>query len=112
MFDRSTEIANQRRASYTAAAGALAASWRKGALAERDALFTELAKLCIDSNPDLYDAIEAFADAVIGNDPNAGGKLAELLERMRATAVWGEVRYRYIDSGATREALFLKIIES
>ena len=112
MSDRSVEIASQRRANYAAVAASLVAIWRRDGGTEKDALFAELAKLCMESNPDLYVVIETFADAVITGDAQAARRLAELLEQMRATAVLGKVRHNYVNKGHAREALFQKLIES
>ncbi|WP_156361356.1 hypothetical protein [Sphingomonas sp. Leaf67] len=110
MFDKPAEIAAFRRTSYSAAAKEIAAAWRKEKFASRDHIFPILAGLCVDSNPDLFDEIEILADAMIEHDPATADRIADLLEKMRATAVWGEVRHNHITKGRDRTALFLKLV--
>ncbi|MBB6503328.1 hypothetical protein F4693_000277 [Sphingomonas endophytica] len=112
MFDRSVEIAAWRRTSYTAATKDLVAAWREAKLDAKEKIFPILATLYFDGNPDLFPAISALVDAIVEKDSSAEKKLSALLEKMRETAVLGNVRHNHMSKGSNREALISKLLGS
>jgi hypothetical protein len=110
MLARIATIAAARRVSYAAIAGRLVEFWRTGSPKKHE-IFSEITKLVIDGNRDLYVAIESFVDAVNHEDPAAELRLLELLDAMRDTAALAAVRESFVSSGPSRIDLLAKLLK-
>jgi hypothetical protein len=110
MFTRLATIAAARRAGYAPVAAKLVELWRVGDPRKHE-IFSELTKLVIDGNKDIYPFLDRFIDAINGEANDAESHLLDLLDKMRATSGLAGVRESFLSSGPSQLELFKKLLE-
>jgi hypothetical protein len=104
-------VAAARRASYGAAGVRLVTLWRRGGADGPDAIRAELAGLAIDGNCDIHAEIEAVHDALL-NGRDVPARLTLLLDKMRKTSAFRDVREAVLGRDRRQTALFEKLLRS